>query len=122
MLGRGRLHQTSLTLGFGISVSTISSPLRLGYLLLNASTSHSSPPPSTVTAGSGFSLRLAPRNEAGFVGEPCADGGFAEPPVRSAFGLGARGGGPDGARKLTAGGADEDGAGGGRFGRTEGFE
>ena len=103
---------------FGISVSTISSPLRLGYRLLNASTSHSSPPGSPVIAGSGFSLGLTLRKEAGFVGDP---GGFAEPPVRSAVGLGARGGGPDGARKLIAGGAEADGAGEGMLGRPEGL-
>src|SRR5690242_12976461 len=109
-------------LRFGISVSIISSPVRLGYLLLNVSTSHSLPPrASSATIGSGLSFTLAPRNEAGLVGDPWTDGGFADPPVCKAFGLGARGGGPEGARTLIAGGADEDGAGGGILGRPDGL-
>jgi hypothetical protein len=105
------LHHTSLTTPplFGISVSTISNPLRLGYLFANLSTSHSSSP-----GPSGFSLRLG----AAFVGE------VALPPVCSFFGLGGRrGAGPDdeddGARMLTAGGADAEGIGGGMVGRMD---
>ena len=91
---------TSLTPRRGISASTISNPLKLGYRLLNASTSHSSPSPAGRV----------------FVGLP-------EPPVCRFFGLGgARGGGPDGARRLIAGGAEAEGTGGGRLGLTdEGF-
>jgi hypothetical protein len=97
--------QTSLTLRRGISVSTISNPLRLGYRLLKVSTSHSSP------AGSvGFSLKAG----LAFVGE------VAEPPVCRAFGFGGnRGAGPEGARTLMAGGAEDEGIGGGMLGRIE---
>jgi hypothetical protein len=106
---------TSLTRRLGISVSTISNPLRLGYRLLNVSMSHSSPVPSTpVVCGSGLSLA-----ELGFVGE--FELGPTEPLVCKFFGFGGkRGAGPDGARTLIAGGAEEDGmGGGGMFGRTE---
>jgi hypothetical protein len=101
-------HYTSLTPLFGISVSTISKPLKLGYLFAKVSTSHSSPP-----APSGFSLPLG----AAFVGD------VALPPVCKFFGFGGRrGAGPEddeGARILMAGGADAEGMGGGMLGRTD---
>jgi hypothetical protein len=54
---------------------------------------------------------------------PAFVGDDAELPVCSAFGLGGRrGAGPEGARRLIAGGAEAEGIGGGMLGRMdEGF-
>jgi hypothetical protein len=102
---------TSLNPLFGISVSTISNPLRLGYRLLNVSTSQLSPVASLPpTCGRGFSLAVG----AALVGD------VAEPPVCRAFGLGGkRGAGPDGARTLITGGAEDEAMGGGMLGRMD---
>jgi hypothetical protein len=83
---------TSLTPLLGISASTISNPLRLGYRLLNTSTSQPL---------SAFSLAEL----TGFVGD--ADAEVMEPPVCRFLGFGGkRGAGPDGARRFITGGAE----------------